>query len=184
MGWIHTKLCWEVRFLKVLLQIWLKQHKETELLSKGFLMVNNRQSLTERSLQSVKKRLNKWQCDVLSCVLLLMQRSSAIPIQTVRKMDIWDVSAVCCSFFLRNCCCQEKSSCASLCFLKIVPSYHTSLDCPPTTRSGESKSPKQTIDSHTLSPQIGKDHSKPGQTHLLCKLKQLPARVLLSFSCF
>lgn len=94
------------------------------------------------------------------------------------------MSTVSGSFFLRNCCCQEKSSCASLCFLKIVPSYHVSLGCSPTARPDESMSPKQTIESHTLSPQIGKDCFKPGQTHLLHKLKQLAARFFSCFSCF
>lgn len=58
------------------------------------------------------------------------------------------------------------------------------LGCSPTARPDESVSPKQTIESHTLSPQIGKDCFKPGQTHLLHKLKQLAARFFSCFSCF
>lgn len=100
------------------------------------------------------------------------------------RVDIWDVSAVSCSFFVKDCCCQEKSSCASFHFLRIVLFYDISLGCSGTARPEESKSPHQTIDSHTLSPQIGKDCSKLGQTRLLHKLKQLAARFLYVFPVF
>lgn len=114
-------------------------------------------------------------------MLLPRQQSPAIPLQTVGSVDIWDVSAVSCSFFVKDCCCQEKSSCASLHFLRIVPSYHISLGCSGTARPEESKLPHQTIDSCTLSPQTGKDYSKLSQTRLLHELKQLAARFLSFF---
>lgn len=90
------------------------------------------------------------------------------------------------SFFLRICCHQDKSSCASLWINenKIVPSYFILKRwsfvvgvLPPQGQKRASHLRKPL----TISPQIGKNCSKWGQTHLL---QQLATRFLPAFSSF